>query len=116
VSNEVSADEVGTLLTDDLTALEEGVKEYDEDLCKSINDAIEKFRNLLDYCDSLGAVVIYLDGVGAALNSRDPVDLATAISNAQDAFQQALGTCVQNLETIHWIIEQIANIFCDEGK
>jgi hypothetical protein len=116
VSNEVSADEVSTILLDDVKEIEDGRDNYDEDLCKSIGEAIEKFGNALDYYDSLTQVVAYLDGLAVAYNSRAPLDMATAITDAQTRFQQALGVCVDNLETIHWIMEQIQNIFCNEGK
>ena len=116
VSNEVSADEVSTLLLEDVKAIEDGHDNYGEDLCKSIDDAIKKFKNALDYYDSLTQVVVYLDGLAVAYNSRAPLDMATAITDAQTRFQQALGICVDNLETIHWIMEQIQNIFCDEGE
>jgi hypothetical protein len=97
-------------------AIEDGRDNYDEDLCKSIGKAIEKFGNALDYYDSLTQVVVYLDGLAEAYNSRAPLDMATAITDAQTRFQQALGVCVDNLETIHWIMEQIQNIFCNEGE
>jgi alpha-L-fucosidase len=116
VSNEVSADEVSKILLDDVKAIEDGHDNYDEDLCESIGKAIEKFGHALDYYDSLTSVVVYLDGLAVAYNSRAPLDMATAITDAQTKFQQALGVCVDNLETIHWILEQIQNIFCDEGE
>jgi len=116
VSNEVSADEVSTILLDDVEAIAHGRDDYDADLCKSIGKAIEKFGNALDYYDSLTSVVVYLDGLAEAYNSRAPLDMATAITDAQTRLQQALGVCVDTLDTIHWIMEQIHNIFCDEGE
>lgn len=116
VSNEVSADEVAPLLVDDLNALDAGNDDYDGDLCKSIGDLNEKFGNALDYYDNLTQVVDYLNGLAVIYNSSAPRDLATAINDAQNKFQQALGTCVDNLDTIHWIVEQIQKIFCDEGE
>ena len=116
VSDEVSADEVGSLLTDDLKALDAGTEDYDADLCQSIGDAIEKFGQALDFYNNLSNVVVYFDGLAAAYNSRAPLDMANAITDAQNKFQQELGTCVDNLDTIHWIIEQIQNIFCNEGE
>jgi hypothetical protein len=115
-SNEVSADEVSSILLDDLGALEAGDEDYDEDLCKSIQDLNEKFGKALDYYDNLSQVVAYLNGVAVIYNSPAPRNLASAISDAQNRFQQALGTCVDNLETIQWIVGQIQKIFCDEGE
>jgi hypothetical protein len=115
VSNEVSADEVSALLIDDLGALEAGDKDYDGDLCESIKDLNEKFGDYLDYYEYLSQVVAYLNGLAVVYNSSAPKDLAKAISDAQSRFQQALGTCVDNLETIQWIVDQIHKIFCEEG-
>jgi hypothetical protein len=116
VSNEVSADEVASLLADDLNALDAGDDEYDADLCKSIGDLKERFGNALDYYSNLTQVVNYLNGLSVIYNSSAPGDLATAISDAQNKFQQALGICVDDLETINWIVEQIHRIFCEEGE
>jgi hypothetical protein len=116
VSNEVSADEVSSILIDDLGALEAGDKDYDADLCESIHDLNKKFGTALDYYDNLSQVVAYLNGIAVVYNSPAPSNLASAISDAQNRFQQALGTCVDNLETIQWIVEQIQKIFCDEGE
>jgi hypothetical protein len=116
VSNEVSADEVGTLLGKDLDALDAGDGEYDAQLCESIKDLNDKFGQALDYYAYLKQVTQYLNGLAVVLNSSAPKDLAKAINDAQNKFQQALGTCVDNLETISWIVEQIHNIFCGEGE
>jgi hypothetical protein len=116
VSNEVSADEVRTLLGKDLDALDAGDGEYDTELCESIKDLNDKFGQALDYYAYLTHVTQYLNGLAVVLNSSAPKDLADAINDAQNRFQQALGTCVDNLETISWIVEQIHNIFCDEGE
>ena len=116
VSNEVSADEVASLLDDDLKALDAGDGDYAAYLCKSIDDLNEKFGNALDYYSNLTYIVDYLNALAVIYNSSAPKNLATAINNAQNGFQQALGTCVDNLDTIHWIIEQIQKIFCNEGE
>ncbi len=116
VSNEVSADEVASLLEDDLTALDADNGDYDSDLCKSIGDLNKKFGKALDYYNNLTQVVDYLNGLAVIYNSSAPRNLGTAISDAQNRFQQALGTCVDNLDTINWIVEQIQKIFCEEGE
>lgn len=116
VSNEVSADEVTSLLADDLTALDDGDDTYDQDVCTSIADLNEKFGNALDYYSNLTQVVNYLNGLANTYSNSAPSDLATVISDAQSSFQQALGTCVDNLDTIHWLVEQIQKIFCKEGE
>ena len=115
VSNEVSADEVGTLLGHDLKALDAGNGDYDGYLCKSIDDLNKKFGHALDYYHNLTQVVDYLNGVAVIYNSSAPSDLASAINDAQNTFQQALGTCVDNLDTIQWIVDQIQAIFCHDA-
>jgi hypothetical protein len=116
VSDEVSADEVSSLLGDDLDALDSGNGGYDEDMCDSINDLIEHFGQYLDYLDNLNDVVNYLNSLTAPNGTTAPGDLAGAIQDATTKFQQNLGSCVDDLDTIKWIVDQIQDIFCDDAE
>jgi hypothetical protein len=116
VSDEVSADEVSSLLVADLTELDSGNGGYDADLCDSINDLNKQFGQYLEQLDKLNDVVNYLDTLTAPNGTTAPGDLAGAIQDATTKFQQNLGSCVDDLDTIQWIVDQIQAIFCHDAK
>jgi hypothetical protein len=116
VSDEVSADEVSSLLVADLNELDSGNGGYDADLCDSIDDLNEQFGHYLEQLDKLNDVVNYLNTLTAPNGTTAPGDLAGAIQDATTKFQQNLGSCVDDLDTIQWIVDQIQAIFCHDAK
>jgi hypothetical protein len=116
VSDEVSADEVSSLLVADVKELDSGNGDYDADMCDSINDLIEQFGHYLDHLDYLNDVVNYLNTLTAPNGTTAPGDLASAIQDATTKFQQNLGSCVDDLDTISWIVDQIQAIFCHDAE
>jgi len=112
-SNGVVAKEVTTLLEDDLDSLDSGEPDYGQDMCSSIEDLYNQFGDALDYLDNLNDVVNYLNNLAAPNGTTAPSDLATVIEDATTQFQHAFGDCVDNLDTIKWIVDQIHYIFCE---
>jgi hypothetical protein len=113
-SKGVVATEDSTLLTDDLSDLSTD-PDYGDQMCKALD--------FLDTLISAGTINpndpnAVADAVLSLKSSTDPYapnDLASAIKDAYDKFQQAFPQCSSGLDTVKWIIEQIQNLFCGAG-
>jgi hypothetical protein len=113
-SNGVVAKEDTTLLTDDLNDLASD-QDYGEQIC----EALKYVSNLI----TLGTInpndpTAVADAIESLTSSTDPYapdNLASAISDAYDQFEQAFPQCSSGLDTIQWIIGQLQNLFCGNG-
>jgi hypothetical protein len=112
-SNGVVGREVSTLLTDDLDSLASGDPGYGADVCSSVEDLYTQFGDAMDNLDNLNQIVGYLNNLAAPNGTSAPSDLATVIEDATTQFQDAFGGCVDNFDTIKWIVDQIHYIFCE---
>jgi hypothetical protein len=111
-SDAVVRTEVGSLLTDELNHLESRDASYGAEICSAIKGVYSFVRNL----DDLNQVVSYLNNLASSYPSygQPSGDLVTVIQDATTQYQNAFGSCVDQLNpsVTKWILQVISNLFC----
>jgi hypothetical protein len=105
-SDAITSREETALFTDDLNSGD--VAGYGAEICRAIAGLDTFISNLND----LNQVVSYLQQLAANDGSQAPNDLASVVEDSFNQFEQAFGSCINDLNSTQWIIQTIQTVFC----
>ena len=83
--------------------------DYRAKLCSAIESASNYASKLSGILNDASTVASYL----VLLGTQPSNELARALSTAAGQFQQALGTCSDNLDVAQWLLDVLSAFFCD---
>jgi hypothetical protein len=108
VANAVKFTEQTTLFEDDLKSGD--MAGYGDEMCRAIAAVDSAISNL----NNVSQVVSYLQQVVAPQdNTQAPNDLASVVQDAYNQFANAFESCVNDISSTQWILQEIQKLFCE---
>jgi hypothetical protein len=83
--------------------------DYGAKLCSAIKTASNYLSTLSGTLNDANTVASYV----RLLGTQPSNELASALSTAAGQFQQAFGTCSDNLDVAQWLLDLLSGLFCD---